>query len=229
MASIHQIGFDHQYVDKAAPDDHERVISEKITTSTIGSAAPTATATSLIKTFGVCNSSSPSRSTSSGGFAFGSETYYHSHQGQPEETRDTLINFKSGYDGFLNVHGNSSSLLTFDQNHQSCCQKDDQYSMWDHDLAQSNHWVGHPRLMEETNCIDTASNYGFMMVNHNSAKEIRNHGDWLYSDATAVTDSMLESGSQDAITGCSLKRQYSVFDFFPSFIFDGDACFHATE
>ncbi|KAJ4706938.1 BHLH transcription factor [Melia azedarach] len=98
------------------------------------------------------------------------------HQTTAAEEVHSLINFKSG----------------------------DDYSMWE-----GNHWNqqinqkhnSDPRLMEEYNCFHTASNYGFT-INNNTTKE--NHGDWIYSEATAVTDIILESGSQDAAG--SLKR-----------------------
>ncbi|KAJ0043725.1 hypothetical protein Pint_18624 [Pistacia integerrima] len=123
------------------------------------------------------NSSSPSSGTSNG-FAFQAETY------QPDESH-SLINFKSGYDNFM--HANASSLLSFEQSERS--------SMWEGNLNHNttNQWnpmnpkysTSNPRLMEDFNCFDTASNYG----------------DWLYTDATTVTDCILESGSsQDATT-----------------------------
>lgn len=84
------------------------------------------------------------------------------------------------------MHANASSLLSFEQ-------QSERSSMWESNL---NHNSTHQwSQMEDFNCFDTASSYG----------------DWLYTDATAVTDCILESGSaQDA---ASLKRLYMVFSF----------------
>ncbi|KAH9675528.1 transcription factor RHD6 [Citrus sinensis] len=141
-------------------------------------------ASGFVKSIGMSNTSSPS-SANSNGYAF--------HNA--EEVRDSLINFKSGHDHFM--HANASNLLSFEQNET----KDDEYSMWEGNFNQINQkYSSDHRLMEDFNCFDSASNYGFMI--NNSARDC--HGDWLYTEATAVTDTILESGSQDASS--SLKR-----------------------
>ncbi|ESR43875.1 hypothetical protein CICLE_v10013420mg [Citrus x clementina] len=138
----------------------------------------------FVKSIGISNTSSPSSANSNG---------YEFHNA--EEARDSLINFKSGHDHFM--HANASNLLSFEQNET----KDDEYSMWEGNFNQINQkYSSDHRLMEDFNCFDTASNYGFMI--NNSARDC--HGDWLYTEATAVTDTILESGSQDASS--SLKR-----------------------
>lgn len=159
----------------------------------------------LVKNIAMSNSSSPS-SGNSNGYAFRAENY---HQTTAAEEVHSLINFKSGYDNLL--HANAS-LLSFEQSerisHLEAGNNRDDYSMWE-----GNHWNqqinqkhnSDPRLMEEYNCFHTASNYGFT-INNNTTKE--NHGDWIYSEATAVTDIILESGSQDAAG--SLKRPPTV-------------------
>lgn len=148
-------------------------------------------ASGFVKSIGMSNTSSPS-SANSNGYAF--------HNA--EEVRDSLINFKSGHDHFM--HANASNLLSFEQNET----KGDEYSMWEGNFNQINQkYSSDHRLMEDFNCFDTASNYGFMI--NNSARDC--HGDWLYTEATAVTDTILESGSQDASS--SLKRPNTVLNF----------------
>ncbi|KAK0596286.1 hypothetical protein LWI29_014369 [Acer saccharum] len=160
------------------------------------------------------NSSSPSSASSSGGgFGFRSENC---HEEAHLHHENSLINFKAGggydHDHHQNFMHDNASLLSFDQQNQ----KDHDYSVWEG----SNQWNQHqispkyssdPRLMEDFNCFDTASNYGFMMTNTSTSTSTtsknQNHGDWLFSEATTVTDCVMESGSQDHTA--SLKRPHS--------------------
>lgn len=136
-----------------------------------------------VKNIAISNNSSSPSSGNSNGLVLQAEAYNH-----PEEPRSS-INFKSGFDNFMH-----SSLLSFEQSERS--------SIWEGNLNHNTHqWnqlnpkysSSDPRLVEDFNCFDTASNYG----------------DWLYTDATSVTDCILESGSSQDAT--SLKRLHTVF------------------
>lgn len=90
-----------------------------------------------------------------------------------------------------NANANASKTLSFEQNDYSMME-------WTLSLNQNNRKYfdseADPRLLEDFDTA-TASNYGFMVSD--IARE-RHDEDWLY------TDSILESGSQDA--GSCLKR-----------------------
>ncbi|XWS30807.1 hypothetical protein CRYUN_Cryun23aG0021700 [Craigia yunnanensis] len=162
----------------------------------------------IVKNFSMTSSSffSPG-SVNSDDFVFQAMNY------QPEEAH-SLINFKgSGYDNF--IHGTNGSLLSFERNEralQNTCSKTsshkDDYSMWESNLNQNYQWnqmntksSTDPRLVEDFSSFETASNFNSMT---STTKE--NHGDWLYSEAAVVPDSIQESGSPEA-TG--LKRPHA--------------------
>ncbi|XWS47570.1 hypothetical protein CRYUN_Cryun14cG0163700 [Craigia yunnanensis] len=161
----------------------------------------------IVKNFSMSSSSfsSPS-SVNSDGFLFRAVNY------QPEEAH-SLINFKgSGYDNF--IHGTNGSLLSFEQNEKALqntylktsCYIDD-FSIWEENLN-NYQWnqmntksSTDPRLVEDFSCFETASNFNSMT---SVTKE--NHGDWLYSEAAVVVDSIQESGSPEA---AGLKRPHT--------------------
>ncbi|KAL5811758.1 hypothetical protein ACOSQ3_026708 [Xanthoceras sorbifolium] len=172
------------------------------------------------------NSSSPSSASSSGGgFGFRAENCHQPHEEAHHD--NSLINFKSGgYDDHRHhhnfVHANASSLLSFDQQNQRVNshhhhQKDhDSYSLWEGSNQLNHHQIispeysSDPRLMEDFNCFDTASNYAFMInTTTTTSKDQNHHGDWLFSDVTTVTDCIMEPGSQQDHTTASLKRPHS--------------------
>lgn len=140
--------------------------------------------------------SSPSSSNSSG-FVFQATNY------QPEEAH-SLINFKTGYDNTM--HANRS-LLSFEQNERvpqntylKVTNHDDDCSVWEDNVNHNYQWnqinpkcSTDPRLLEDFNSFQTASSHGSIT---DITKE--NHGDWLYSDATIVADSIHESRLKDA-------------------------------
>ncbi|XP_022728296.1 uncharacterized protein LOC111283891 [Durio zibethinus] len=168
----------------------------------------------IVKNFCMSTSSSFSSpsSANSDGFFFRAVNY------QPEEAH-SLINFKGpGYDNF--IHGTNGSLLSFEQNEKALqnpylkttSYKDD-YSMWEGNLSQNYQWnqmntksSTDPRLVEDFSCFETASNFNSMT---SVTKE--NYGDWLYSEAALVADSIQESGSPEA---AGLKRPHKVLLFF---------------
>ncbi|KAE8664782.1 Transcription factor bHLH83 [Hibiscus syriacus] len=123
---------------------------------------------------------------------------------RPPKEVHSLINFKgSVYDGF--VHGtNCGSLLSFEQNDKALhdaylktiSHKDD-YSMWEGGSDPNYRWntmntksCTDPRLLEDFSCFETAS--GFSSI----TKE--NSGDWYYSEAAVVSDSIPELQSPEA-------------------------------
>ncbi|XVF20633.1 hypothetical protein REPUB_Repub12eG0018000 [Reevesia pubescens] len=165
----------------------------------------------IVKNFSMSSSSSFSSpsSVNSDGFMFGALNYQH-------EEAHSLINFKGsgGYDNF--IHGTNGSLLSFERNERALqntylktsSHKDD-YSMWEGNLNQNYQWnqmntksTTDPRLVEDFSCFETASNFSSMT---SATKE--NHGDWLYSEAAVVADSIQESGSPEAAAG--LKRPHT--------------------
>ncbi|KAJ4848320.1 hypothetical protein Tsubulata_003713 [Turnera subulata] len=149
-------------------------------------------ANGIIKNLARSHSSSSSlgspSSPNSGEFLFQAPNH------QTEEAH-SLINFRGGFDTFMQANG---SLLSFQQNDKVSEAKDD-YSTWEGNLNYSYQWnqispkCSNPRLSEELNCFQTASNLNSTMTN----TEIESQGDWLYSDATIVADSIQESGTQD--------------------------------
>lgn len=132
---------------------------------------------------------------------------------QPQEAH-SVITFKTRYENFMH---NSGSLLSFEQNERGSqvtytkvCQEDD-YSNWEDSLNydcqnQLNPKLNsNPRLLEDFNCFP-ASSYGSM--SGNTPKE-NQHGEesfgWIYSEATAVTDSIQESATKES---CFHKRPH---------------------
>ncbi|XVF81868.1 hypothetical protein PTKIN_Ptkin15bG0190200 [Pterospermum kingtungense] len=163
----------------------------------------------IVKNFSMSSSSSFSSpsSVNSDGFVFRAVNY------QPEEAH-SLINFKgSFYDNLM--HGTNGSLLSFEQSEkalQNTCMKTsgykDDYSMWEGNLNQNYQWNQmntknsmDPRPVEDFSCFETASNFSSIT---SVAKE--NHGDWLYSEAVVVADSVQEAGSPEA---AGLKRPHT--------------------
>ncbi|XP_021296716.1 putative transcription factor bHLH086 [Herrania umbratica] len=163
----------------------------------------------VVKNFSMSSStsfSSPS-SVNSDGLAFRPVNYH------PEEVH-SLINFKgNGYDNFMN--GTNGSLLSFEQNERvlqntylKTSSHKDEYSIWGGSLNQNYQWnqanpksSTDPRVVEDFSCFETASNFNSMT---SATKE--NHGDWLYSEAAVVADSIQESGSPEA---AGLKRPHT--------------------
>ncbi|OMO55545.1 hypothetical protein CCACVL1_27201 [Corchorus capsularis] len=153
----------------------------------------------IVKNFSMTSSSSfssPSSVSSEGGFVFQGVNY---HQPQESDHNNSLISFMHG--------GNNGSLLSFEQNERvvlqntylktSSCEKDD-YGIWDQQ-QDYNQWnqksiSTDPRLVEDFNCFETASNFNSMA----SATKDHNHGDWLYSEVAVVADSVQESGSPES-------------------------------
>lgn len=135
---------------------------------------------------------------------------------QPQEAH-SVITFKTRYENFMH---NSGSLLSFEQNERGSqvtytkvCQEDD-YSNWEDNLNydyqnQLNPKLNSkPRLLEDFNCFP-ASSYGSM--SGNTPKE-NQHGEesfgWIYTEATAVTDSIQESATKES---CFHKRPHMVY------------------
>ncbi|WRX22028.1 hypothetical protein QQP08_014515 [Theobroma cacao] len=156
----------------------------------------------VVKNFSTSSSTSFSspNSVNSDGLAFRAVNYH------PEEAQ-SLINFKgAGYDNFM--HGTNGSLLSFEQNERvlqntylKTSSHKDEYSIWEGSLNQNYQWnqvnpksSTDPRLVEDFSCFETASNFNSMT---SATKE--NHGDWLYSEAAVVANSIQESGSPEAI------------------------------
>lgn len=126
--------------------------------------------------------SSPSSSSFSGPSSSDSAPFaFQAMNYQPEDQAQSLINFKGGYADFMQGNG---SLLSFQHAFQS---GDGNYSIWE----------GNPRTVEDFNSFETASSFG-------QAKG--SHGDWLYSDATIISDTVQESGSPETI---GTKRPYT--------------------
>lgn len=145
-----------------------------------------------IKNLAVRHSSSSLGSPSS---ANSNELIFHSTSHQTEEAH-SLINFRSGYDHFVHANG---SLLSFQQNNPQATSHQDDYTTWEGNFNYNYHrnqmnpkCNTDPRLLEEINCFQTASNFNSM-----SNTETENHGDWLYSEGTIATDVVQESGTQD--------------------------------
>ncbi|KAE8721335.1 bHLH086 protein [Hibiscus syriacus] len=114
------------------------------------------------------------------------------------------INFKSSvYDGFIH-ETNCGSLLSFEQNDkalQSTYLKTsshrDDYSTWEGGLSPNYQWNPmitksgtDPCLLEDFSCFETASSFSSI------TKE--NNGDWFYSEAAVVADSIPELQSPEA-------------------------------
>ncbi|XP_034679709.1 putative transcription factor bHLH086 [Vitis riparia] len=130
---------------------------------------------------------------------------------QPQEAH-SVITFKTRYENFMH---NSGSLLSFEQNERGSqitytkVFQEDDYSNWEDSLNydcqnQLNPKLNsNPRLLEDFNCFP-ASSYGSM--SGNTPKE-NQHGEesfgWIYSEATAVTDSIQESATKES---CFHKR-----------------------
>lgn len=116
-----------------------------------------------------------------------------------------LINFKSngGYENFRQASG---SLLSFQQSQTVDLKNSDCFG-WKDDGIMSNYNYhnlrqidpksssDHPRIVEDVNCYQSTSTY----VVHNAVlKHGNSSSNWLYSEATAVADSVQESGAQEA-------------------------------
>ncbi|KAK8507811.1 hypothetical protein V6N13_140554 [Hibiscus sabdariffa] len=142
----------------------------------------------IVKDFPMTSSSlfSSPVSADSDGFVF-----------RPPKEVHSLINFKgSVYDSF--VHGtNYGYLLSFEQNDKALHDtylktgghKDD-YSMWEGGSNPNYQWNINPRLVEDFSCFETASSFSSI------TKE--NNGDWFYSEAAVVADSVPELQSPEA-------------------------------
>lgn len=176
---------------------------------------------SFEKTSGLIKNSAMSHSSSSLGSpssANSSEFVFQATNSHQTEEAHSLINFRGGFDNFM--HGNNGSLLSFQQNHrvsQTGSFKGD-YSTWDGNLDYNYQWSQmnpkcntNPRLLEDFNCFQTTTNFNSMT---NAKKE--NHGDWLYSEATIVADSIQESATQDP---SSYKGRPNMVSSSSSFIF----------
>ncbi|KAJ9173002.1 hypothetical protein P3X46_016180 [Hevea brasiliensis] len=149
----------------------------------------------VIKNLALSHSSSSLGSPSS---ANSNEFLFHSITHQTEEAH-SLIDFRSGFDHFIHANG---SLLSFQHNNcrvsQANSHKDD-YSTWEGNFnfnfqcnQMNSKFSADPRLLEEINCFQTASNFNSMV---NSEKE--NQEDWSYSEGTIASDIIHESGTQD--------------------------------
>ncbi|KAF8030646.1 hypothetical protein BT93_E2937 [Corymbia citriodora subsp. variegata] len=118
-----------------------------------------------------------------------------------------LINFK-GNGGYENFRQASGSLLSFQQS-QTVDLKNSDCFVWKDDGIMSNYNYrnlkqidpksspDHPRIIEDMNCYQSASNY-VSMVHNAVVKHGNSSSNWLYSEATAVADSVQESGAQEA-------------------------------
>ncbi|GAV73132.1 HLH domain-containing protein [Cephalotus follicularis] len=134
-----------------------------------------------------CSHSSPS-SSNSGGFAFQATNYQ-----QPQEFH-SLINFKTGYHRNI-MHANNGSLLSFEQNERRVLQNT--YLKVSDNKDQFSVWEDNPRLFEDFNSFQTVGCIADTTKN--------NHGNFLYCDAIIVTDSIHQSGLEDA---CFHKRPH---------------------
>lgn len=129
------------------------------------------------------------------------ELVFQATDNQVEEAH-SLINFKgTGFDSIMHANG---SLISFEQSNrvsQTSSHKDD-YSDWEGNLSCNYQWNqinpkcnANPRLMEDLNCYQSASN--FNSITNSAEKE--NHGDWLYThESTIVTNGIPDSATPDA-------------------------------
>ncbi|KAJ6766638.1 TRANSCRIPTION FACTOR BHLH83-RELATED [Salix purpurea] len=148
----------------------------------------------MIRNLGMNSSPNSLGSPSS---AISGELVFQATDHQAEEAH-SLINFKGI--GLDNVMHSNGSLISFEQSDrvsQTSCQKDD-YTAWEGNLSYNYQWNQmnrkcnkSPRLMEDFNCFQRASNF-------NSMTEKENHGDWLYAESTIVADSFQDSATPDA-------------------------------
>ncbi|KAJ6735122.1 TRANSCRIPTION FACTOR BHLH83-RELATED [Salix purpurea] len=123
--------------------------------------------------------------------------------GNQVEEAHSLINFKgTGFDSIIQANG---SLISFEQSSrvsQTSSHRDD-YSAWEGNLSCDYHWdqinpkcSTNPRLMEDLNSYQRASSFNSIT----SSAEKENHGDWLYTESTILTDSNPDSAAPDAIS-----------------------------
>ncbi|KAJ6421084.1 hypothetical protein OIU84_028460 [Salix udensis] len=101
--------------------------------------------------------------------------------GNQVEEAHSLINFKgTGFDSIMQANG---SLISFDQQSsrvsQTSSHHKDDYSAW-----------------EDLNSYQRASSFNSIT----SSAEKENHGDWLYTESTILTDSNPDSAAPDAIS-----------------------------
>ncbi|KAI6691486.1 hypothetical protein NL676_028314 [Syzygium grande] len=113
-----------------------------------------------------------------------------------------LINFKSN-SGYENFRQASGSLLSFQQSQTDDLKNSDCFG-WKDDAIMSNYNYhnlkqidpksssDHPRIVEDMNCYQSTNTYVSVVKHGNSSSN------WLYSEATAVADSVQESGAQEA-------------------------------
>ncbi|KAF9664059.1 hypothetical protein SADUNF_Sadunf17G0116900 [Salix dunnii] len=154
----------------------------------------------MIKNLAVISPSPPSLGSPSR--ANSGELVFQATGNQVEEAH-SLINFKgTGFDSIMHANG---SLISFEQINrvsQTSSHKDD-YSAWEGNLSCDYHWdqinlkcSTNPRLMEDLNSYQRASSFNSIT----SSAEKENHGDWLYTESSIVTDSNPDSATPDAIS-----------------------------
>ncbi|XP_021734949.1 transcription factor bHLH83-like [Chenopodium quinoa] len=145
-------------------------------------------------------SSSTSSANSSNGGSFVIQHPQASNY-QPHEEAHSLINFKAGYESLMHSGG---SLLSFQQEDNTTFSNDHHHyhPMWEassssgmsHDhLKLMKNCTSNLRLLEEVNCLQTASDGGYQ----DEANE------WLYTEA--ITDPPQESGTPQT---CFNKRPH---------------------
>ncbi|XP_022634715.1 putative transcription factor bHLH086 [Vigna radiata var. radiata] len=137
---------------------------------------------------------SPPLSGSGKGYTYKEKSY---QLGEEE----SLINFK----GYSNLMQAGESLLSFQHNRlvpNSCYSKDisqKEYCSWENSLHQGhNHWNQHSprsnkdmRLVQDSNCFQTASGYSSMVDNAKEKQYGERSSGWLYSAPTIPNDKSL--------------------------------------
>ncbi|KAA8530646.1 hypothetical protein F0562_005420 [Nyssa sinensis] len=130
--------------------------------------------------------SSPS-STNSDGFVYQATNF------RPEEAH-SVINFKTGNNNFMHAGG---SVLSFQQN------EDNLNHNYHH---QHSKCASPPRLLEDFNCIQTASNYGYMSNTKKENQYGKEPFGWLDSEADIASDTIQDFGAEE---GCFRKRPHA--------------------
>lgn len=169
----------------------------------------------------VMSSSPPLSSSSSANSSNGSLVIHHHHHPhtsnnyQPHEEANSLINFKPGYENFMQSGG--GSLLSFQQedNTTNTTFTNDHHhyhhhQMWEGSTSSSgmsqdhlklikNNCNSNLRLLEEVNCLQTSSDGG-------GGYQDEEAHEWLYAEA--ITDPSQESGTQQTSFN---KRPHMVY------------------